>query len=547
MKNPYPFLLICLLLTATAFAEPPKNFTTNQTAIIDNTTFIDANKILMFVTNHGNIGRDLSGYFGYDYGTFFPYDGNPDDIINGNPSAIRSPLYAGGLWLGGVDASTGDTVLAISEYGSEYVPGPMDNGTFMDDQWYYQVYKLFGDSLASNPNQDYLDYINYADEQGAPLNDSDQPEMIGDQMCWAVYNDADAGKRGDVDGGLTDPIGIQVKQTVFAFDQMGSLGNTIFLRFRIYNEGTRNLNNFYISIWADPDLGGAGDDYVGCDTLNDIGFCYNADGDDNHYAHTPPCLGIKLLQTPLRPRFISDPDIPGRMWGQTYADSINIGMVSFNKYINGTDPDNYKESYWYMNGLDKFGNPYQYNSQTLLYVHSGNPVAGTGDLDFYPADRRFMMTTGPLSFNPGDSTEIIAALIVGQGPDRLNSISIMKNIGTVAQDFYDNNFGIPTAVDENVNSMIPGQFALKQNQPNPFNPGTNIEFYLPRAGFVEMKIYNILGELVDEPLSKHLNPGIHNVYWDGIDSKNKQLPSGIYFYQLNFGNESQTKKMLLMK
>ena len=120
----------------------------------------------MFVTNHGNWGRDLSDYFGYDFGTFFPYLGNPQMIIDGLSGATRSPYYAGGLWIGGIDSASSEIRVALSEYSSEYVPGPMDNGTYMADRSEFKVYKLFKDSLASNPNQDYSDYLSNAVGQG---------------------------------------------------------------------------------------------------------------------------------------------------------------------------------------------------------------------------------------------------------------------------------------------------------------------------------------------------------------------------------------------
>ena len=87
-------------------AAPPEDFDEGvmiSNKWVDNTTWIDANKILMFVTNHGNLGRDLSGYFGYDWGTFYPYMG-VENILDG--SMTDKPLYAAGIWLGGIDSAT---------------------------------------------------------------------------------------------------------------------------------------------------------------------------------------------------------------------------------------------------------------------------------------------------------------------------------------------------------------------------------------------------------------------------------------------------------
>ncbi len=199
----------CFLLCLTTLAAPPKRATTSTSSLtIDNTTFIDVNRILMFVTNHGNFGRDLGGVFGYDYGTWYPYSGDTS-LISGNigKAGDFSPLYAAGLWLGGRESESGQIRVAISEFSSEYVPGPMAYGTYLPDDPDYYVYKLYRDSLASNPNHD---YNFWPVDQGAPTDHSGHPLMVGDQMLWSVFNDADPGAHSN-DAGETDPLGCEVK------------------------------------------------------------------------------------------------------------------------------------------------------------------------------------------------------------------------------------------------------------------------------------------------------------------------------------------------
>ena len=90
--------------------------------------------------------------------------------------------------------------------------------------------------------------------------------------------------------------------------------------------------------------------------------------------------------------------------------------------------------------------------------------------------------------------------------------------------------------------LITDGFSLKQNYPNPFNPLTTIEFKLRKQAHVVLSVYNGLGQklmtLLDEPMSA----GIHQLPFDG-----KNLPSGIYFYQLKVDDQSQVKKMELVK
>ena len=92
------------------------------------------------------------------------------------------------------------------------------------------------------------------------------------------------------------------------------------------------------------------------------------------------------------------------------------------------------------------------------------------------------------------------------------------------------------------NDNIPLEFKLSQNYPNPFNPTTNINFSLPERSFVELKIYNILGIEISTIVNKELQAGNYNFPFDA-----ENLTSGIYFYKLNAGKFSVTKKMTLIK
>ncbi len=432
MKNiPKGLLLITALLLlssailARSYAEAPVD-----SRDLDNTTYIDGNNILMFVTNHGSFGRDLDDVFGYDAGTFYPYV-DIGSIEDGSLS--NYVLYAAGIWLGGKIA--GDTRLAIAEYNDEYVPGPMSGGTYMPDSPEFHTYKLYSDSLADNPNDD---YNNWPVAQGAPVDSLGNPAMIGNQLTWSVFNDANPSEHLN-NAGETAPLGVEIRHTTFTFETDNALNSVIFHRWVLVNKGDQDISDFYFSLWTDPDLGEYTDDLVGCDTLLQLGFCYNADNNDaNHYGSTPPCIGFQMLQSPMI--YTGNMDDTVRMWGRTWPGYINIGITSFNKYINGTDPNSAEESYNYMQGLLADGSPYIYNGQELRYVASGDPVAGTGDLDFDPADRRMMLGAGPISFSPGDSTEVYTAMIVARGSDRLTSINLVKAATTEVQQVYENDF-----------------------------------------------------------------------------------------------------------
>jgi hypothetical protein len=88
----------------------------------------------------------------------------------------------------------------------------------------------------------------------------------------------------------------------------------------------------------------------------------------------------------------------------------------------------------------------------------------------------------------------------------------------------------------------PIEFALKQNYPNPFNPTATIEYALPHAGYVTLRVYNVLGEEVATLFDGEQAAGTFKTSWDASD-----LPSGVYFYRLTAGEYVQARKMVLMR
>lgn len=105
-----------------------------------------------------------------------------------------------------------------------------------------------------------------------------------------------------------------------------------------------------------------------------------------------------------------------------------------------------------------------------------------------------------------------------------------------------------TDVEENQNpAAMPADFALEQNYPNPFNPSTSIGYSLPKAGYVKIAVYNLLGEEVAILAEGMQAAGKHSVVWDGTARDGKSLPSGVYFYRLSAGQFVDTRKMLLLK
>lgn len=94
--------------------------------------------------------------------------------------------------------------------------------------------------------------------------------------------------------------------------------------------------------------------------------------------------------------------------------------------------------------------------------------------------------------------------------------------------------------------LMPREFVLHQNYPNPFNPSTKINFSLPEAGQVTLKVYNILGEEIATLINDYKNAGNYEAELS-LSEININLSSGIYFYQLRFKQFTSTKKMMVIK
>ena len=88
----------------------------------------------------------------------------------------------------------------------------------------------------------------------------------------------------------------------------------------------------------------------------------------------------------------------------------------------------------------------------------------------------------------------------------------------------------------------PEKFEVFQNYPNPFNPTTTITYSIPTAAHVQLSIYDALGRHLVTLIDEHQEPGIRTKQFDGAG-----LASGMYFYRLQAGAYSETRKLLLMK
>lgn len=169
---------------------------------------------------------------------------------------------------------------------------------------------------------------------------------------------------------------------------------------------------------------------------------------------------------------------------------------------------------------------------------------GTQQVDMDAAGRIFAATAEGvlLSMDDGNSWDDITNGVPGQSTW---SLVISENniayVGTFNNGVCRNLSSAPTSVIEQ-REVVPTELALRQNYPNPFNPATRIEYALPKQGYVLLTIFNVLGQQVARLVGEVQTPGTHVVDWNAQDKS-----SGVYFYRLQAGDASITRKMLLIR
>ncbi len=149
------------------------------------------------------------------------------------------------------------------------------------------------------------------------------------------------------------------------------------------------------------------------------------------------------------------------------------------------------------------------------------------------------------SLNVSQAITYCNSLITDGNPDNdeaAKDIAEMINEGQIVPAGMIDPSTANIAYKQNDTEQLPTEFSLSQNYPNPFNPSTEISFALPSASDVKLEVFNIMGQRVATLLDQHLEAGNHNVIWDG-----SQVASGIYFYRLDAGEFTKTRKMVLLK
>lgn len=133
--------------------------------------------------------------------------------------------------------------------------------------------------------------------------------------------------------------------------------------------------------------------------------------------------------------------------------------------------------------------------------------------------------------------------INSDGADDIRDLSVSGNhLDTYGDPVLSPSGGFIITDVVNFGEQIPELFSLSQNYPNPFNPNTKIKYSIPQTSQIQIKVFDILGNEIEELVNEEKPAGTYELTWNAAN-----LSSGVYFYNLHAGSFVQTKKMILMK
>ncbi|HFA51922.1 MAG TPA: T9SS type A sorting domain-containing protein [Bacteroidetes bacterium] len=460
-----------------AFSILQTGFGQCQTSSIE---YLRANQVKAAITNGGDF------FWNRNDGQFVvPY-------VPGQ-SPEQSVIFANGLWLGGFDAG-GNLKVACQTYGnangrSDFWPGPIDESTSQvftdgcekfDRIWkvnrgaILQVKEDFADNGTidmplpatilswpgrGNPHFQNAMGFELPDQELAPFFDRNNndiyepmngeypilegfPNAVPDEMTWCVFNDIQS----DHEETNGQPLGAEVHFMTYAFNcsENEMLNYTVFTRHKIFNKSAGDISGFRMGFWSDMDLGCFADDYLGCDTILNTQYFYNADNDDddalcsasgvNGYGENPPVQATTFLNQNMSSfMYYNNP-----VFGNPAPD------------IGSTDPAVSGGFYNFMSSRWGDGTPLTFggdgydttSSNTVNFAFFDNPndpdgwSMNTEQLPRY--DRRTVMTAGPFDLPKNENIILDAAFSYHReaGANHLENVDFALNNIPGLQNFY---------------------------------------------------------------------------------------------------------------
>ena len=364
-----------------------------------------------------------------------------------------TPIFLTNLWVGGL--VEGELRMSGNIYADpEMWPGPLDEEANPPDDCsvYDRLFSVYDEDIRryNQTGEATADMQDWPWHLGAPVYDGDgnpdnynlaggdRPHVFGDQTVWWVMNDA---------GNLhlnteSSPIGLEVQASAFAATDVGLWSpHTTFYRYELVNRLSVPIDSVYMSMYAEGYPDGF---FVGSDSVAGISYLYKAyDYDPHGYGDRPPAIGFTFVQGPL----VNDDGEDNDRDGTIDEDDERLRMTSFlvhnhNFGINGW-PHTAIGWYRFLKGLWNDGSPMTvggcegvwFSREPTRFMFSGRPPGfwseensdGMGSR-CYPWFNVLFTSTGPFRIEPGETQEIVFAIVYSQGNDRLDQERIRRDL-----------------------------------------------------------------------------------------------------------------------
>jgi len=316
-------------------------------------------------------------------------------------SAYQNPAY---IWdrVWKINKTEIDSHILYYNSGAYVIPEAIENWPAHGDTLLGQVYYL-APFIDTDNNGVYNPFL------------GDYPEIKGDQALYIIRNDV--GNIHTESEAL--PLGVEQHIMFYGYEchDNPAVHHSLFVNMKVYNRGQNNINDFYVGTWVDPDLGYYLDDYVGCNVAKNLGYVYNGDlEDEGARGYSSLCDNNSILPPPAQ--------------GLVYLnDTISKFVYYHNDFTATGNPDNGTDYYNYLRGIWKDNVPMTYGGNG----HGGGNGATT-DLANYmfpnmtdpsfagqqwtestagnvPADRRFLMSAGPIDLDIGTAYTLDYAFV----------------------------------------------------------------------------------------------------------------------------------------
>lgn len=470
------------------------------------------NQVEMCISNFGKFGQTATG----DAGCWWPVGSN------------HNYIFGAGIWFGTVDSATGDTLVTIG-YGphggeAEFVPG-----------------------LDGMPPT-HPDAIIFMYPENWPPPDTALPmapqDTVSHQDSWCCMNDLDTNAHIPGD---TRPIGLEMYQTGYPWDD-GLIKDVIFMTYEIKNVSGHNLEDCYIGICMDNDVGneagpGADDQctiileqpyFIDGNVYVIDNFAYQWDGDDYEPGWSSVgAIGVDLLQTPFDLEIGQDKDhdgipdqyerdssyywnnVPMQRWDidndgvpdwRDASENPQLGMTAFKIFSLNFEPNIDAERYMTLAG---------YNFQNGQYEPYDTIIP-------LPDDQRFLMSSGPFDLEIDSALTFVFAVVLADfGADASPSAETCLVINDHwAQWQYDMNWFLYVE-EETAREFYETNLILA---PNPTSRNAHIAFTTLQSGLISVRLYNAAGQLV-----KKIHEGVKPAGKHVIPLSTRDLSQGTYF------------------